>query len=359
MNKTSVLVALFTVALLVAAYFILSSVLLYLAIGFVLALIGRPVVNVLEKVKYKRFKLGRGLSAFITLLLYYFVIFAVFSSITPVLIKEAISLSRISPSDIVKNIDPFIKTIENQIFDLTGNNFLVKDYIQEKVIAIFNFETVTVWLNAITSFTGGLLMAFFTISFILFFLLKDGELLIKNFFNLFPKKYQDEVKDIQPEVKNKLTRYFLGISLEVTIVFICLLTGLWFIGIENFLLIALLAAVFNVIPYLGPLIGIAIGLIITVSTGYQMDLYLELMPLLGKLLVVFITTQLLDNVLLQPLIYSNSVNAHPLEIFLVIIIAGNMFGIGGMVLAVPAYTVLRILIKEVKDNSSFIQKMYE
>ena len=152
------------------------------------------------------------------------------------------------------------------------------------------------------------------------------------------------------QVKSKLTRYFIGICVEILLVFTLNAIGLYFIGIENCLIIALFTGVINVIPYIGPLIGILFGTIIVVTTNYTLDWSTEILPIIGYTGGIMIVTQLLDNFIFQPFIYSNSVNAHPLEIFLVILIAGNIYGIIGMMVAIPAYSVLRVIIKEIRDN---------
>ena len=177
--------------------------------------------------------------------------------------------------------------------------------------------------------------------------------------NILPFTFRDEASEILIQVKSKLTRYFVGLCVEILLVFTINAIGLWTIGIENFLIIALFAGVINVIPYIGPLIGILFGAIIVITTNYQLGWENDLMPLLGYTAMIMIITQLLDNFIFQPFIYSNSVNAHPLEIFLVILVAGNLYGIIGMMVAIPSYSVLRVIIKEIRDSSKFLNDIYE
>lgn len=177
--------------------------------------------------------------------------------------------------------------------------------------------------------------------------------------NILPFTFRDEASEILVQVKSKLTRYFVGLCVEILLVFTINAIGLWTIGIENFLIIALFAGVINVIPYIGPLIGILFGAIIVITTNYQLGWENDLMPLLGYTAIIMISTQLLDNFIFQPFIYSNSVNAHPLEIFLVILVAGNLYGIIGMMVAIPSYSVLRVIIKEIRDSSKFLNDIYD
>jgi predicted PurR-regulated permease PerM len=123
------------------------------------------------------------------------------------------------------------------------------------------------------------------------------------------------------------------------------------------LLVGLIGGTLNVIPYIGPWIGATIGVILITTANIQLDFYTEIMPLILKILGVVAVAQLTDNILFQPLIYSKSVKAHPLEIFFVIIIAGSMYGVLGMMLAIPAYTVLRVVLKEFLSQYKFVQQL--
>ncbi len=134
-------------------------------------------------------------------------------------------------------------------------------------------------------------------------------------------------------------------------------TGLTIFGVENAVLIGFFGGLMNIIPYLGPLIGALIGVILAISTILSTGMYSELLSITFIILGVFLVAKLIDDFILQPLIYSNSVKAHPVEIFLVILIAGTMAGITGMILAIPTYTVLRIIAKEFLSQLSVVQKL--
>ncbi len=357
--NTNFWIATITILILVASYFILQSVLLYLGIGFILSVIGKPLVTILQKIKFKRFTISKTFASVITLLSYYAIITSIALIFSPLIYKQALTLAHLNPNATLNSVEPIVQNIENIIYDLTGEKINAQEYVQKKISAIVSLGNVSNIISIITSLTGNIFVAFFAISFITFFFLKDGDLIIHGFFSIIPKKYQSLWEEIQPQIKQKLTKYFIGISIEVAIVFIMVFIGLWIVNAPYFALIALFAAVLNIIPYIGPILGALIGIIFTVATNYGLDFNTELLPLIGKVTLVFAITQLVDNILLQPIIYSNSISAHPLEIFLVILIAGNMFGIGGMILAIPFYTILRIIIKEIKNNSSFIQSIYE
>ena len=126
---------------------------------------------------------------------------------------------------------------------------------------------------------------------------------------------------------------------------------------KNALLIGFFAGVINVIPYLGPIIGGIFGILITISSNLDVDFYTQMLPLLIRVVIVFGTVQMLDNFVLQPFIFSTSVLAHPLEIFLIILMGAQIGGITGMILAIPAYTVLRVVARVFLSEFKLVQKI--
>jgi predicted PurR-regulated permease PerM len=156
-----------------------------------------------------------------------------------------------------------------------------------------------------------------------------------------------------------LVRYFLGILLQMTGIFTILTIGLNIVGLGFGLsvLIAFIAAILNIIPYIGPLIGAIIGVLLTIATNLDLNFYIEIVPIIGWVLLVFLITKLTDDIIFQPFIFSSSVKAHPLEIFLVILIAGSLAGIPGMILAIPGYTVLRVFAKEFLNKFKVVKKL--
>ena len=134
-------------------------------------------------------------------------------------------------------------------------------------------------------------------------------------------------------------------------------TSLTILGVKNALLIGFFAAIMNVIPYIGPVIGAGFAVMITLSSNLDLPFYTEMMPLITKVLIVFGIMQLLDNVLLQPIIFSKSVKAHPLEIFIIVLVGAKLGGILGMVLAIPFYTAFRVIGKVFLSEFKVIQQL--
>jgi predicted PurR-regulated permease PerM len=127
--------------------------------------------------------------------------------------------------------------------------------------------------------------------------------------------------------------------------------------VKNALIIGLFAGIMNIIPYVGPLIGASFGIIIGISTCLDLEFSTGILPMIEKIVVVFICSNLIDAFLVQPYIFSKRVRANPIEIFAVILIAGTLAGVGGMIVAVPVYTVLRIIAREFLSKYRFVQKL--
>ncbi|MEL6987174.1 MAG: AI-2E family transporter, partial [Bacteroidota bacterium] len=204
-----------------------------------------------------------------------------------------------------------------------------------------------------------LLIGAFSVFFIAFFFLKEENLFTNMIVSVLPAEHENKIKDSINEITKLLTRYFGGILIQITVITIFVSFSLKIVGVQNALLIAFFAAIINVIPYVGPMIGAIFGIVLTMSTSIDlnMDFYAQTLPLLGKVVVVFALMQALDNFILQPYIFSNSVNAHPLEVFIIILVGSQLAGIPGMVLAIPTYTVFRVIGKTFLSQFRVIQSL--
>ena len=175
--------------------------------------------------------------------------------------------------------------------------------------------------------------------------------------SLVPNEYEAKSAHAIDQTSKLLIRYFSGILLQMAIVTLLVAVPLRVMGIDNALLIAFFAAILNVIPYIGPIIGALFGVVITLSSNPSAPFYSEMMPEMIRVLSVFIIMQIIDNFVLQPIIFSKSVKAHPLEIFLVVLIGAKLGGILGMVLAIPVYTVFRVIGKVFLSEFKVIQNL--
>ena len=158
-------------------------------------------------------------------------------------------------------------------------------------------------------------------------------------------------------IKALLSRYFLGLLFQISILFTLYTFILLIFGVKDAVVIAFLCAILNLIPYIGPLIGIVLMSFLTMTSYLGEDFSTIVIPKTIYVIIGYIIAQLIDNFFSQPYIFSNSVKSHPLEIFLVILVGGILFGITGMILAIPTYTVLKVFLKVFFNDNTLIKKL--
>ncbi len=336
-----------------------STIVTYILISFVVSLVGRPVVRFVQRLKIGKFTVSKSLGAFVTLIVLWIVFFGFFRFIIPLLINEFQTLSSIDIQSVLEEIEKPLRrlmliTSENSV-EIENQTF--QDIAKEKLGAFLDFSQLSSFLGALLSAVGELFIAFFAVSFITFFFLKDEGMFRRAILTLVPTDYEERVAHILGSIHFLLHRYFVGILFEVFMVGLLVTIGLSIVGIgfSHAVVIGLICGLFNVIPYIGPWMGASLGLIIGVALNLEADFMQYTLPLLGFMILVFVTVQVLDNILFQPLIYSSSVKAHPLEIFIVILVAGSLAGVVGMILAIPAYTILRVIAKEFFENLKVVK----
>jgi len=335
----------------------------YILISIVLAFIGRPIVRFLVKLKYQKLYIPKGVAAFITLVTLWIVFITFFRFMIPLLLSEVETLSQIDFTIVLDSIEEplvnLMQFISKDPIAINEQNFL--DIVTENLGAKIDFSQVSNWFGVIAGTIGELLIAFFSVSFITFFFLKEETMFREFIILLVPSYLEEKVAHILSSISYLLRRYFIGILLEVFMVMLLDTIGLTIVGVEfnHAVVIGLFCGLFNVIPYLGPWMGATLGLLMGAALHINAEFMSETLPLLGWMALVFLSVQVIDNVLFQPLIYSSSVKAHPLEIFLVILAAGSMAGIVGMILAIPVYTILRVVAKEFFDNMKLVRKITE
>jgi predicted PurR-regulated permease PerM len=314
----------------------------------VLSLIGEPIIRFLVNLEVKGKKLPRALAATLTIggLLSFFG--GVISAFVPMVADEARKLSNVSVEETLTNIQGPIQTVQDYInqFKITETPIVLETELKRLLTNLFDISAVGDSVQFALGLTGDVFIAFFAITFITFFFLKDQGLFKNMIMTTVPSGYEERIGKVLSKSKKLLTRYFIGVIIEVAIVMTIVSVGLTIIGIENAILIGFIAGLFNVIPYVGPIIGAAVGITIGLTTNAEGLDITGLLSITGQMAIVYGAAQLLDNIVLQPLIYSQSVKAHPLEIFLVILMAGNVAGIAGMILAVPTYSIGRVFVGE-------------
>jgi predicted PurR-regulated permease PerM len=350
------------ILLLVWCLWYFRSIVVYILVSGVLSIMGRPLVDLFCMIRIGRWSFPRSLSALITLLIIWGLIVLFFSIFIPLVTSQLDYLSTIDSEKIVMLISGPLKKIETifRLFnkDIT-NNWSIQDYIGVKVASVLNINMIQNFVTSLVSTLGNLIIAIFSISFITFFFLKDQHLFFESILMWVPDKYTENITRALYSIKRLLTRYFIGIMIQSTCIMILITVGMTIAGIDfqQALVMGLILGILNVIPYVGPWLGLFIAIIMGVASHMNQDFATVVIPLVSYMIIVEAVTHLIDNIVFQPIIFSSSVKAHPLEIFVVVLAAGFAAGIPGMIFGIPGYTVLRVLAREFFNNFKAVQKI--
>lgn len=299
-----------------------------------------------------------GIAALLTLITLFGIFALFFILILPPLIDQVSFMSGLNFYDVLHGIlnqYPSLKYLFSQL----GSEETIKASMNEQFNSVFNFGNVSSTLNNLISYLSGFLGGLFCVAFITFFLLKDEYAVSRTILLLTPPKAEREVKEILIISKRMLSKYFIGLIVDVLIVGTLAGLSMWFFGIKNALIIGFVAGLFNVVPYIGPIFTLCFALFLGVSGCIEVGQYDQISSVITKIFIALMSINLLDALVFQPYIFSNTVKAHPLEIFLVILMAGTLAGIGGMVVAIPVYTLIRIVAKEFLTQFKFVKKITE
>jgi predicted PurR-regulated permease PerM len=350
-----------TVGILIFLAWRFSDIVAYILVAAVLSIIGKPLVKLLDKVKLGKFHLPHTLNALVTLILLIGLIGGLLSIFVPLIVNQAALISEIDVDGVSKDLKGTFQDLEFQLrsYGVIPEGQTFESILSESLEGVVSVATFSTFFQDIIGMTGDIFIALFSIVFITFFFLRDDELFFKGVLLLTPERYEKAGEEILDTSKKLLSRYFIGIMIEITTMMTLLSTGLTILGVENALLIGVVGGLLNVIPYLGPVIGASIGVILSLITNVSVGDYHDMLWDAIKVLGTFSACNLVDNMVLQPWIYSNSVKAHPLEIFLVIMIAGSLAGVTGMILAIPGYTVIRIIAKSFFNRYKLVKKLTE
>lgn len=339
------------IAILLYFLYKIQSVIVYIAIAAVISLIGRPIVLFLRR----KLKFKNTLAVVTTMVLTLGFLTGLIGLFIPLLIKQGHNLSLLNIEQLKGNIqDLYIEVVT--YFEI--NHINVEKSLQESnLLENIDYSIIPNFLNALISGFGSFGIGLFSVLFISFFFLKDSKLFENSILTLIPEGKESRWKKSSEKIKDLLSRYFVGLIFQILILFIIYTIGLLFIGVENAIVIAFLCALLNLIPYVGPLIGGALMIVLTMTSNLDSSFSDVILPNAFKVLIVILIGQLVDNFFSQPFIFSKSVKSHPLEIFLVILIAGILFGVIGLIVAIPAYTAIKVILKEFLAENKLVKKL--
>ena len=343
----------YLISFIIAGYIIfeLKIIVGYLLIASILSLIVRPIVKFLSF----KLKLGSTLASVVAIIFILIVISGIISLLIPLILEQGKNLSLLNVNAFQDKINTLLNelseylikfniNLNESLFDIEG---LTKNSV-EAIPILLEFN----WFNPGFNYYWCFICYFHN-----FFYAERWGVFEKLFILLFPTKMKKRIEKSISEIKSLLSRYFLGLLFQITILFTIYTIVLLIFGVKDAVVIAFLCALLNLIPYIGPLIGIVLMSFLTMTSYLGEDFSSIIIPKTIYVILGYVFAQLIDNFLSQPYIFSSSVKSHPLEIFLVILSGGILFGIVGMILAIPLYTVIKVFLKVFFSDNKLVKKL--
>jgi len=339
------------VALILFFLYEIQSVIVYIAIAAVISLIGRPVVIFLRR----KLKFNITIAVIVTMILFIGVLAGLIVLFIPLIIEQGHNLSLLNIEQLQQNVED----IYTQIMDyFMVNQMDVEQSLKDSNLwSQIDFGIIPNFLNSIISGFGSFSIGLFSVLFISFFFLKDSQLFEDGIMMFVPNDKESRSRASFTKIKDLLSRYFVGLIMQISILFVIYMAVLLIFGIKNAVVIAFLCALLNLIPYIGPLVSAVLLLVLSMSSNLGASFSDVILPKTIYVMIGFVFAQLVDNFFSQPYIFSKQMKSHPLEIFLVILIAGILLGIIGMIVAIPTYTALKVVLKEFLSEYKVVQKL--
>ena len=343
------------------------DVIVYMVAAGVVALIGRPLMNFFNSLKIK----GKGLPSWLYAILTLIIILGIFLSVVTMLVPI---ISGIAKDISMANIESAAKSVVTALKDLNGflaatfpslgPDFRIETALLNSLKGFADISTFSSFFSSAASFIASFGIGLFAVMFISFFFLKDEKLFPDIIAALVPDRHEQNAREAYGDIEHLLSRYFIGLIIEMAGVALIDFIGLMFIarlGFNASIGIAVVCGVMNIIPYVGPWLGGAIGTVLAITmryfcmggTGLDVNFWIFIIILVA----IFMASQIIDNYIFQPIVYSSSIKANALEVFIVLLMAGHIGGILGMLVAIPCYTVLRVIAGRFFWHIKFVRKL--
>ncbi|MBD0402995.1 AI-2E family transporter [Flammeovirga sp. EKP202] len=323
----------------------LKDILAYIVISLIISSILQTPTNYIANFHAFGYKFPRTLAVFCSFIILFGII-GLFVFLFYPLIKSQIEVL----TD--KNTQELIMVVEGPIYSLEN---LIREYIlqdaekgflleqlTERITSLIQSDSIRTFVNGLIALTGNFFVGTMAVLFITFFFLYDPSLLRRQLIILIPNRYFEVSISALIKTEKLLSSYLLGLFLQMLSIFSIATIGLKIANVEYAITIAVFAAVANLIPYLGPFIGGSFGVLVGILTDPSLTEMSDYIFLVVKVLSVFGVVQLVDNVVVQPIIFSRSVKMHPLAIFLAVFVGSALGGVVGMIFAIPTLTILKV-----------------
>ena len=329
-NSKSILAILAGLGIVIFLCWFFSDIVIYIFIAFVLSLLGSPVVKLLTKIHIGKWKFPSSLAAAITLALIIACISLLFYLLIPALVNEVKFLTTIDVASVGESIQDWLNQFDKPLrkYGVLERRQHVTDLLNAEWESFVHKISMSSVVSGTASLVKSLFVAIFSILFMTFFSLKDHKIFFKMVRSWLPNTVQNNYDNILEATGKQVTSYFRGVAMEMFLVgflefLICVI-----LGVPNALLIGFVGGLLNIIPYVGTLIAVIVSIIIGVTSLLPISPEMSLVwANIIKILAAFGVAKMVDDFILQPFIYGRQTHSHPLEIFIVILMAGYIGGI--------------------------------
>ncbi|PSQ97989.1 MAG: AI-2E family transporter [Bacteroidetes bacterium SW_9_63_38] len=315
-----------------------AGLVLYLVVGGVLAYLLRPVVDWLQSHGLRR--VSAILGSFVLLL---GAVSVIVTSIVPFVGQQVQELSQLISVDLATDVATYVENRVRQVTPIEPG--VIVDNVERMAQALMQGDLVkgdqvAGTVSSVVALFTNIVYAVVIIPFVTFFLLKDGLEIRRSLLWLVPNQYFEVTLAILDKVEGNIGRYLSALLIQCTSIAVIASVLLWGVGLQNAIAIGIFTGLANTIPYFGPFLGFVCGTLVGIAqTGNFV-----LVPWVALAMAL---TQLADNVLLQPIIFSRAAKAHPLVILFVVLIGARLGGIIGMLIAIPLTTTVRVVVEQV------------
>lgn len=325
------------------------DIVIYVLVSLVISTILRPVTNYLHSTEFFGLSMPRILAVIIS-----FVVLAALPVLfillfVPLIAEQIQVLQTLKFNDLLNRVQQPISIIENMILNNFPSNrktgFLMQEINQSLINLLASLDIRDI-LNYLLGFAGKILFYLIAVTFITFFFLYEKGIFRRSILSIIPNAYFEVVITTVYKIEKLLSNYLIGLLGQVTIMFAIIAIGLSILGLKYALTIAAFMAFINLIPYLGPALGVLFALSVVFSTDINVGSFDTHFYIALQMLPIFAVAIFLDNIFVQPFIFSKSVKAHPLEIFFAIFAGATLAGPLGMIAAIPFYTIIRVSFAE-------------
>jgi predicted PurR-regulated permease PerM len=343
-----------SVSLIALVFWLFWGLIFYIMIALVISTLLHPITDYISDLEFFGWRVPRIVAVLLSFCILGLVPFLFIMLFVPLIAEQVSILQKLEYQKVLTELQSPIHGIENFIL----NNFpdenrkagFLTQEINHSIVGLVSGLDVGKLLNYLVGFAGSILFYVVSVSFITFFFLYEKGLFRRNILAVIPNAYFEVAVTTFYKIEKLLSNYLLGILGQMIIMFTILSVGLGIMGIKYALTIAVFMAMMNIIPYLGPALGVVFASVVVLSTPSASGDFANNGYILLRILPIVLGAIVFDNLFVQPFIYSTSVKAHPLEIFFAIFAGATLAGGLGMLLAIPAYTILRVGYLELRES---------